>query len=174
MEIYDCEILFFGDGETGERRIVVGASEEYVEKHDSEIFFECESDYDFLRLFNPNNEEGFLVKKIINQETIKEMEEVKEPFKEESAQQQTKRCSRCGRELPLSAFNLSAKAPDGHQYACKECMSEINKENRNKRKGLKRVWSNPALSGFTPRQLIDELRARGYQGELRVIQKVVV
>lgn len=173
MEIYDCEIRFFGDGETGERRIVVGASEEYVEKHDSEIFFECESEDDFILLLDPNNGEDFLVTKIINQETIKEMEEVKEPFKKESAQQ-TKRCSRCGRELPLSAFNLSAKAPDGHQYVCKECMNLLNKESRAKKKGLKRVWSNPALSGFTPRQLIDELRSRGYQGELRVIQKVIV
>ena len=31
---------------------------------------------------------------------------------------------------------------------------------------------NPALAEFTPRQLIDELRKRGYTGELKYTQTI--
>lgn len=31
---------------------------------------------------------------------------------------------------------------------------------------------NPALAGFKPRELMDELRARGYHGELKITQFV--
>lgn len=34
--------------------------------------------------------------------------------------------------------------------------------------------SNNALRDFSPRELIAELRARGYEGDLRIVQKITV
>lgn len=33
----------------------------------------------------------------------------------------TKRCNKCGRELPLKMFFLTRRTPDGHTNVCKEC-----------------------------------------------------
>ena len=67
------------------------------------------------------------------------------------------------------------------QYICKECMAVYYKqrhEEKKKRKDaiiqndhtLKKVYSNPELAKFHPRELIAELKARGYSGELRYTQ----
>ena len=32
---------------------------------------------------------------------------------------------------------------------------------------MNKVFSNPELARFTPRQLIDDLKARGYSGQLK-------
>lgn len=40
----------------------------------------------------------------------------------------TKKCSECGRDLPLSAFNRCAREIDGHQKRCRECFSTYNAE----------------------------------------------
>lgn len=39
---------------------------------------------------------------------------------------------------------------------------------------LKKVYSNPELAKFHPRELIAELKARGYSGELRYTQVFAV
>lgn len=33
----------------------------------------------------------------------------------------TKKCSKCGRELPLSEFHKFKRSIDGHQAYCKQC-----------------------------------------------------
>jgi len=80
---------------------------------------------------------------------------------------ETKRCARCGNVLPLSDFYK-----EGDAY-CKECKKKINKE-YNKKKSSMRQQGNPALKDFTPRELIDELRFRGYRGELIFEQKIKI
>ena len=40
--------------------------------------------------------------------------------------------------------------------------------------GTNRVFSNPDLARFTPRQLMEELRARGYTGELKYVQTIKI
>ena len=42
--------------------------------------------------------------------------------------EKTKRCSKCGKELPLSEFNKSKRAKDGLQWMCKECMKQYDKQ----------------------------------------------
>lgn len=86
----------------------------------------------------------------------------------ENQEIKTKRCSKCGRELPLNEFYLNWAAADGLQSQCKECQRErvrIKHINKN---------CNPDLAQFTPRQLIEELKNRGYTGEIQYIQKIKI
>ncbi len=41
---------------------------------------------------------------------------------------ETKKCSECGRELPISEFNKKRRSRDGLQDRCRECFSRYNKE----------------------------------------------
>ena len=48
--------------------------------------------------------------------------------------EQTKVCSECGQEKPLSEFNKRRSSPDGLQERCRACFSSYNKA---------RYWSDP-------------------------------
>ena len=80
-------------------------------------------------------------------------------------------CKKCGRELADSCFNKSKANKDGLQTYCRECQSNISHEQYAAKKRVTTQpiapKSNEALANFTPRQLIDELKARGYTGELK-------
>lgn len=94
-----------------------------------------------------------------------------------------KRCPKCGRLLPKEAFNKKTKSIDGLQDNCKDCMRDYNKERRERMKiesdeaivkvkeyidlpqKLHKVFSNPDLARFTPRELMVELKARGFKWE---------
>lgn len=74
---------------------------------------------------------------------------------------ETKKCICCGRELPVSAFRRAFKSADGFANTCRECKSGG-------------ADNNAPLSKFQPRELIEELRKRGYTGELKYIQIIKV
>ena len=93
----------------------------------------------------------------------------------------TKVCTKCGRELPLDAFSKKSDAKDGLQYCCKECQKEAGK-NRSRRRNKEfnlydfvcnasEAKLNPELAKFTPRQLQEELSARGFHGQLEFVMK---
>lgn len=42
----------------------------------------------------------------------------------------TKKCSKCGRELPLECFGRLAKSKDGFRCECKECRKQYHQEHR--------------------------------------------
>lgn len=42
---------------------------------------------------------------------------------------ETKVCSKCGKELPLSEFNKCKKSPDGLDYWCRDCQKQYHIEN---------------------------------------------
>ena len=65
----------------------------------------------------------------------------------------TKVCNKCGKELPVEHFSRSRKNAGNH---------------------LHKVYFNPELARFQPKDLIAELRDRGYSGELSIKQTIVV
>ena len=85
-----------------------------------------------------------------------------------------KKCSKCGRELPVSEFWRNASTEDGLQTYCKECGNIYAKNRKKTPEGgnLKKIYSNSELARFTPRELITELKARGYTGELKYTQTI--
>lgn len=68
---------------------------------------------------------------------------------------ETKVCKCCGKKLPISDFEVYAK---GHRNVCRSCRAKENP-------------SSDKFKGFTSRELIEELKHRGYKGELK---KVVI
>lgn len=63
-------------------------------------------------------------------------------------------CKVCGKELSLYEFKHHARSKDGYTNTCRNCTNK------------KLHDGNPLLSQFTPRELIEELRVRGYRGTL--------
>lgn len=70
----------------------------------------------------------------------------------------TKVCTCCGNELPITAFNKHGRSKDGYEAVCRACKAKTGD-------------GNPELAKFTPRELIDELRCRGYHGTLTYVQR---
>ena len=88
-----------------------------------------------------------------------------EENKIENGLKQTKVCTKCGRELPVSAFNKCSASKDGYQSRCKDCHNQYQNEQRRLKRDankLDKVYTNPELAQFTPRQLMAELKARGF------------
>ncbi|WAX17085.1 hypothetical protein PF672P2_00070 [Parabacteroides phage PF672P2] len=81
---------------------------------------------------------------------------------------EVKLCARCGKTLPISEFDNHGTNKDGLQSYCRDCVREYNRERYRKGK----LYSNPELAKFTPGQLIEELKARGYTGELKFTQTI--
>lgn len=73
-----------------------------------------------------------------------------------------KRCSKCGQVKPASEFRRHGRSKDGLWKICRKCQTKANCVN----------GANPDLAAFTPRELMLELRARGYVGELLYTKKI--
>ena len=102
---------------------------------------------------------------------------------------ETKVCKKCGRELPLENFYVNKSLKGGHDNTCKECKNtyakEWQKKNKEKKKAQKieeeriefekkyKIYTYKELAPFTPRELMLELKARGYEGELVFIEHIV-
>lgn len=78
-------------------------------------------------------------------------------------------CKCCGRELPIEDFY---KNGFGVTSVCKECHTKRAKEGKEERKRLKQQAVDAInarhlrLSDFTPRELMEELKRRGYDGKI--------
>ena len=82
----------------------------------------------------------------------------------------TKLCIKCGRELPLDNFRKVFKSPDGHAHHCKACAQKDRASKPKNPMG----GGNPELAPFKSRELIEELRARGYKGILEYTNKITL
>lgn len=107
---------------------------------------------------------------------------------------ETKKCSCCGKELPLSEFYLNKSKHDGHSNYCKECNKQIQRdfaalkkvkmanakhEEEQKAKAMAEVQNQEVvvqlkpvepvrektLDDFQPRELIKHLYKLGYRIE---------
>lgn len=47
---------------------------------------------------------------------------------------ETKKCKKCGRELPLEAFGNLSTSPDGKYDRCKECVNKQQRDDYARRK----------------------------------------
>lgn len=98
----------------------------------------------------------------------------------------SKKCTKCGKVLPLSEFNKNKRTSDGYQCQCRECVAKYNKSYYEKKHGItikpqpaanashSVPTLNPKLADFHPRELIEELRARNYKGKLYITREIVV
>jgi hypothetical protein len=103
---------------------------------------------------------------------------------------ETKICVCCGKVLPIESFGRNRQSSDGRMVTCKECTNKRYRENYKKRKNITTTTApsstatvtkpklddngrNPDLSKFHARELIAELKARGYKGEIFYVQKTV-
>lgn len=85
-----------------------------------------------------------------------------------------KKCSKCGRELPVSEFWKMLQPKMDCRHIVKSAVMFMPETVRKLREGgnLKKIYSNPELAKFSPRELIAELKARGYTGELKYTQTI--
>ena len=93
---------------------------------------------------------------------------------------ETKTCSCCGKELPVTEFNsIKKKSGEVKQLTvCKECMRIKQSEGHAARKAQRenkmqeevQEARNLRLHEFSPRELMEELHRRGYEGKLRYVQ----
>lgn len=81
----------------------------------------------------------------------------------ENEEIKTKKCIKCGLELPLSEFVKSAKTKDGYQHVCKKCRA--NKRCMTRGRDVR-------LANFTSRDLMRELKMRGYEGTILFVQRI--
>lgn len=85
---------------------------------------------------------------------------------------ETKTCKRCGRELPIENYQT---ARYGRMGVCRECVAIAKTEaHKDRRDSLIRTCNLKVeeartlrLSQFTPRELMEELHRRGYEGQLK-------
>ena len=86
----------------------------------------------------------------------------------------TKKCGKCGEVKPTTEFYKNIKAADGYDTYCKECKRQMNKENYAKKVSEKKAAEacHP-LSKYTPRDLLAELKRRGYKWDkMYILQEV--
>ena len=84
---------------------------------------------------------------------------------------ETKICKKCGKELPVDKFYKNKSQKDGFGYYCKDC---VNAYKSSKKANAEKVFTNPDLAKFKPRELIEELKARGYKGTLTYEQVITL
>lgn len=84
-----------------------------------------------------------------------------------------KKCSKCGRELPVSESWKMLQPKMDCRHIVKSAVMFMPETVRKLWGGnLKKIYSNPELAKFSPRELIAELKARGYTGELKYTQTI--
>lgn len=69
-------------------------------------------------------------------------------------------CKRCGQEKPLEEFHNNKH---GVSQVCRECARKNRNETIARKRNAERASS---LADYSPRELMAELKRRGYEGQL--------
>lgn len=92
---------------------------------------------------------------------------------------ETKVCKECGKELPIENFRKGrANGTEFTMSICKDCWRKRQKDGKDKAKEKMQIQQidlvedakRKRLSEFTPRELMLELKRRGYEGELSFVE----
>lgn len=90
---------------------------------------------------------------------------------------ETKICKCCGRELPIDDFRVTKL---GRRNTCNECVSKKTADAKKRIKSgltfeeeLEKA-KTLRLQDFTPRELMAELKRRGYDGKLTFTQVIEI
>jgi hypothetical protein len=85
-------------------------------------------------------------------------------------ERKTKRCPKCGRELPLERFGKNKRTTDGLKCYCKECENKnsviYRRRVRQEAKAAKEAAKDITLVGIPDADLVAELKRRGYVGTI--------
>jgi hypothetical protein len=90
---------------------------------------------------------------------------------------ETKVCKYCGRELPVEDFYRNGF---GVTSCCKECHTRKVQEGKQKKKEIQEQVDASAnarhlrISEFTPRELMEELKRRGYEFTMRYVETHII
>lgn len=87
---------------------------------------------------------------------------------------ETKICRICGEEKPITDFPTNKQYKNGYDTRCRCCKNDYVREGYHARKRISKGGGNPNLANFTPRELIEELRARGYKGTLEYTKTITL
>lgn len=87
-------------------------------------------------------------------------------------QKETKICSVCGRELPITSFKMTRKGD--HCKVCRDCVaSKYQQTLAEKRAKLEAPYTDPEFDGLDPRVVVDKmircrrwLERKGFEIEL--------
>ena len=85
---------------------------------------------------------------------ILNMENKEQPLAIAVTTNNKKKCKCCGKELPISYFN---KRGPGYRNICMSCERD-------------KTGVSDKFKDFTSRELIEELRSRGYKGTLKYVK----
>lgn len=91
-----------------------------------------------------------------------------------------KKCTMCGRVLTLDHFKSVGFAEDGYASHCKDCAKKKRREkleNKTEEGAIVRDvkgGGNPELARFSNREIIEEIRYRGYKGTLQIVREIVI
>jgi ribosome-binding protein aMBF1 (putative translation factor) len=91
-------------------------------------------------------------------------------------EQNLKICRCCGRELPLNHFKKTRYG--GYVSVCTECSTKKLRENKQKRieeqkqkvDDVRAENRQLCLADFSPRELMAELKRRGYEGKITYVE----
>ena len=82
-----------------------------------------------------------------------------------------KTCKKCGEVLSLNEFYKRKNSSDGYSSYCKKCHNAMcSQYQRNKIQKLKQKSRQDLLEELSSRELILELKRRGYEGKLQYVE----